>query len=123
VAEGLCDLAQERFIALLLDVRHRLLAVVTVAEGGLTACVVDPRVLFAAALVSGANAVLVAHNHPSGDPSPSAEDLDLTRQLVQAGAVLRLPVLDHVVVGGDDYRSIRELHPLLFEAGGREAII
>src|SRR5574343_609350 len=102
------SLAQERFVALLLDQRSKLLSVATVAEGGFSECPVDPKAIFAAALLSGATALILAHNHPSGDPTPSAPDLALTRRLVDGGTLLCIRVLDHIVIGNDNFVSLRE---------------
>ena len=114
VAPVLSGLAHERFVALLLDPRKRLLSVVNVADGGLASCQVDPRVLFGAALVGGASSVIVAHCHPSGDPSPSADDVDLTRALVAAGRTLCLPILDHLIIGDGEFVSLAQYQPQLF---------
>lgn len=115
VRDVLSGLAQERFVALNLDIRCRLISVTNVAEGSFSACPVDPRVLFAAALLAGpATSLILAHNHPSGDSSPSSEDFDLTRRLCEAGEILGIRVRDHIVIGGDEFRSIRELRPELF---------
>jgi DNA repair protein RadC len=70
-----------------------------VAEGAVDLCPVDPREVFGAALRERGSAVVIAHNHPSGDPEPSPEDIALTKRLAQAGAVLGVPVLDHIIVG------------------------
>ena len=83
---------------LLLDGRHRLLREVMASQGTLTASLVHPREVFRPALREGAAALVLVHNHPSGDPAPSREDREVTRRLVQAGALLGVPVLDHVVV-------------------------
>lgn len=90
---------QEVLVAVLLDARHRLLRDAVVATGGLTDCVVEPRAVFGLALREGAAGVVVVHNHPSGDPEPSADDVVLTRRLEEAGVVLGVPLLDHVIVG------------------------
>lgn len=116
VAPVLQDLAQERFIALLLDVRKQLISVATISEGSMTACAVDPKVLFSSALVGAADALVLAHNHPSGSSDPSLEDLELTRVLVAAGKLLRLPVLDHIIVGADEFTSLHQRRPHLFSA-------
>lgn len=116
LAPVLRDLMQERFVTLLLDARKRLICVATIAEGGTTSCMVDPKVLFAAALVGGAQSILVAHNHPSGASAPSGQDLALTRMLVSAGLLLTLPVIDHIIIGGDEFTSLRQDYPVLFEA-------
>lgn len=90
--------SQEMLVAVLLDARHRLLRDEVVATGGLTDCVVEPRAVFGLALREGAAGVIVVHNHPSGEPEPSEDDVLLTRRLEEAGIVLGVPLLDHVIV-------------------------
>ncbi len=102
------DLKRERFLALLLDSKHRLLGEVLVSEGTLTASLVHPREAFAPAIRESAAALVFVHNHPSGDPSPSREDLDLTRRLVAVGELVGIQVLDHVIVGDGRYHSFAD---------------
>lgn len=98
--------AQESFWALALDARGRALALRCVARGTLTACLVHPREVFAPALRCRAHALVVVHNHPSGDPEPSLEDTQLTTRLEDAGQLLGIPLVDHVVVARGGYRSL-----------------
>ena len=98
---------KECFVALLLDARHRVLRVAEISVGSLTASLVHPRELFCEAIAAHAAAVIVAHNHPSGDPTPSDEDLALTRRLVAAGALLGIDVLDHVILGRGRHASLQ----------------
>lgn len=100
------DLPQEEFHALLLNTRHRVIREVAVTRGILDASLIHPREVFRLAVVEGAAGVILVHNHPSGDPTPSAEDRAVTRQLSEAGRALGIPVLDHVVVGDGTYRSL-----------------
>lgn len=102
------DLPQEEFHTLLLNTRHRVMRQVLVTRGILDASLIHPREVFRPAVGEGAAALILVHNHPSGDPTPSAEDRAVTRQLVEAGRVLGIPVLDHVVVGRGRYRSLME---------------
>jgi len=102
------DAPHERFVAVLLDARHRWLREVVVSQGTLTASLVHPREVFRAALREGAAALLLVHNHPSGDPSPSREDREITLRLARAGELLGVRVLDHVVVAEQGYVSLRE---------------
>ena len=97
--EVIPDDAREHFWTLLLDTRNRLIGAVSISVGTLTASLVHPREAFRAAIASAASAVLFLHNHPSGDPAPSREDSELTRRLWEAGKVLGVRVLDHVIVG------------------------
>jgi DNA repair protein RadC len=99
---------QERFLALLLDGRHRVCGETVVSQGTLTASLVHPREVFRPALRAGAAALILVHNHPSGDPSPSQEDRGITERLVRAGALLGVSVLDHVIVADRGYCSLRE---------------
>lgn len=102
------DLRKEEFWCLLLDTRNRCLREVRVSEGTLTASLVHPREAFHPAVRDSASAVIFAHNHPSGDPSPSREDAELTRRLWEAGKVLGIRVLDHVIVGGRRHYSFAD---------------
>ena len=96
---------QEVFYVLLLDSRSRLIGEVEVSRGSLNQSLVHPREVFAPALREHAAAILVLHNHPSGDPNPSREDHEVTRRLVRAGEILGVRLVDHVVVGAQGYRS------------------
>jgi len=99
---------QERFFAVLLDGRQRVLGHEIVSQGTLTASLVHPREVFRPALRACAAALILVHNHPSGDPTPSAEDRDVTSRLARAGEILGVRVLDHVVVAERGYCSLRE---------------
>lgn len=105
----LAGLAQERFYVLLLDGKGRLLREVRVSEGSLTASLVHPREVFRRAVREAAAAVILVHNHPSGDPEPSPEDSTLTGRLRAAGELLGIRVLDHVVVGRGRWTSFADL--------------
>jgi len=98
----------EHFGIVLLDTKHRVLRTTIVASGTLNSTVVEPRDVFREALLAGAAAVVAFHNHPSGDPSPSAEDLTLTRRLRAAGVLMGIDVVDHVVLGDGRYWSLKE---------------
>lgn len=104
----LSHLRKECFVALLLDGKNRLIRHVRISEGSLTSSVVHPREAFLPAVRASAAAVIFAHNHPSGDPTPSREDISITEQLRQAGQILGISVLDHLVVGEDCFRSLAE---------------
>lgn len=99
---------REHFCLLLLDVRHRLIRDCVISIGSLTASIVHPREVFRPAVIHSAAAVILAHNHPSGDPDPSAEDLRVTHRLYRCGQWLGIPVLDHVICGHGDWCSLRE---------------
>jgi DNA repair protein RadC len=99
----------ERFGILLLDTRHRLLRTRILSIGSLDASVVHPREVFREAILAGAAALVLFHNHPSGDPSPSRDDLSLTRRMMAAGDLVGIDVLDHVVLADSRYASLKEL--------------
>ncbi len=101
-------LDRERFLALYLDSRHRIEAAEVVSIGSLNASLVHPREVFKPAVALSAAAVVVAHNHPSGDPRPSGDDLELTARLARCGELLGIALLDHLVVGDEAITSIRE---------------
>ncbi len=90
---------QEKLVALLLDSHHHLVRRVTVGQGTLTRLLVHPRDVFREAIRHNASSLIIAHNHPSGDPTPSKMDVSLTHELVRAGELLHVPLIDHVVVG------------------------
>ncbi|HUR27801.1 MAG TPA: DNA repair protein RadC, partial [Planctomycetota bacterium] len=98
---------RETVVALYLDGRHRLLQLHEVSVGTATASLIHPREVFGPALRAGACAIVVAHNHPSGDPEPSAEDRGVTERLFAAGELVGVPLLDHLVVGGGTFVSLR----------------
>lgn len=95
------DGPQERFVAMALDNRNRITAWTTVAMGGGAICSVEPGIAFRWALIAGASQLIFAHNHPSGDCAPSADDDNMTERLVDAGKLLGVKVLDHVILGND----------------------
>jgi DNA repair protein RadC len=99
------DLSVEEFHLLALDSQSQVLRDVLVTRGLLNSSLVHPREVFRAAIAEAAAGIIVAHNHPSGDPTPSAEDKAVTRQLAEAGRLLDLPVYDHIILAGDRYFS------------------
>ena len=108
LSSRLADAQAESFGVVLLDARNRLLADEVLSRGGWSASVVRPREVFRRALLAGAPALILYHNHPSGDPAPSREDIQITRQLVEAGQLLGVRVLDHLIVAVEGYASLRE---------------
>jgi len=107
-AGRLRGLAVEEFHVLALGTQSQVLADRLVTRGILNSSLVHPREVFRVAIVEAAAGMIVVHNHPSGDPSPSADDRAVTRQLVEAGRILDMPVYDHVIIGGDRYVSFAE---------------
>jgi DNA repair protein RadC len=109
VASRIADLKVEEFHLLALSVQHEVLRDILITRGLLNSSLVHPREVFRAAIAEAAAGIVLVHNHPSGDPTPSAEDREVTRQLVAAGALLGIPVLDHVIVAGDQFVSLSSL--------------
>jgi DNA repair protein RadC len=101
-------LEQEHLRTILLDTRNRVLHTPTVYVGSLNTSVIRIGELFRAAIRENAAAMIVAHNHPSGDPAPSPEDIQVTRQIIEAGKLLNVDVLDHIVIGRQRYVSLKE---------------
>jgi DNA repair protein RadC len=99
---------QERFAVLLLDNQNRIIGRRLLTIGSATETIAHPREIFAEVIRSGAVKCIVAHNHPSGNVSPSAADLQLTRQLLEGAKVLDIPLLDHLILGNGNYQSLRE---------------
>jgi DNA repair protein RadC len=97
---------RERCVAALVDTKHRLIQVVTVSVGSLDHTFMSPREVFRDALLANAAAVVLAHNHPSGDPEPSRDDLQVTGRLVRAGRLVGIEVLDHLIVGRERWVSL-----------------
>jgi DNA repair protein RadC len=106
--ELLASEAQEIVLALHLDRRHNVRGHQEVARGGLDSAQVDMRVLFAGVLVAGTPALAIAHNHPSGDPTPSLDDIGLTRRVARAAELLGIEFVDHVVVASGGWTSLRQ---------------
>ncbi len=102
------DLRVEQFRAILLDGKHRVLGEVMISQGTLTSSPVHPHEVFAPAIARSAAAIVLVHNHPSGDPSPSSDDLDITRRLCEVGQLVGIRVLDHVVIGDGSFVSMAD---------------
>lgn len=102
-------LDREHFYCICLNTKNQLLKVIEVSVGSLNASIVHPRELFRQAIAVSAASVIVCHPHPSGDPTPSGADIQLTRRLVKAGDVIGIEVLDHVVIGHEAHSSLRDL--------------
>jgi DNA repair protein RadC len=104
--------AVEQFGVVLLDTKHRVIRTSVLALGTQNMTCVEPRDVFREAALGGAAAIVVFHNHPSGDPTPSADDLELTRRLVAAGVLMGIDVVDHLVLGDVQYCSLKEARQL-----------
>ncbi len=107
---------REEFIALHLNAKNTIVSYEIVSIGTLSSSLVHPREVFKAAILSNAASIILCHNHPSGDPDPSKEDLNLTKRLAEAGKLLGIEVLDHVIFGASNYYSLKETDSGLFKA-------
>jgi len=108
VRSGIRDKAKEHFKLILLNPRNKIIGISTVSVGTLNASLVHPREVFKDAIVHSAASVVLAHNHPSGDPEPSEDDLKITKKLVDCGKILGIEVLDHIVIGKNHFLSFKE---------------
>lgn len=98
----------ECFVEVFIDAKCQMTGYKTISEGSLTTAIVHPREVYKYAIEHATYSIVVLHNHPSGDPSPSAEDLKLTKRLQSAGEVIGIPLLDHIIIGNQTYKSLRE---------------
>ncbi|MCC3376905.1 DNA repair protein RadC [Cohnella sp. REN36] len=112
VMEELRHLREEHFVVLFLNTKNQVVGRETLSIGSLNASVVHPREVFRAAIRRSSASIICAHNHPSGDPTPSPEDLRLTRRLAEAGELIGIELLDHLVIGDNRYVSLKELGSL-----------
>lgn len=101
-------LKKEYVKALLLNTKNELIKIVDVAIGSLNASIIHPREVFSYAVKSGSASVILVHNHPSGDPTPSSEDILITKRLYEAGQILGIELLDHIIIGNKKYVSLKE---------------
>jgi len=104
------DETKEIFLAIHLDSKNRMICLDVVSIGSLNASIVHPREVFKTAMLSSAAALIFMHNHPSGDPEPSREDIELTTRLIDAGTLLGVRVLDHIIIGEDHIYSFADQH-------------
>ena len=104
----LASLYQEHFVVFFLNTKNRVISRKTIFIGSLNSTVVHPREVFREAIQQSSASIVCVHNHPSGDPTPSREDLEVTHRLMDAGEVIGIDVLDHVIVGRDGYVSMKE---------------
>ncbi|HNS16103.1 MAG TPA: DNA repair protein RadC [Syntrophorhabdaceae bacterium] len=107
VRKTIKDKAKEHFKLILLNTRNKIIGLSTVSIGTLNASLVHPREVFKDAIRHSASSVVVAHNHPSGNPEPSEEDVKITRRLVESGKILGIEVLDHIIIGKDAFVSLK----------------
>ncbi len=104
----LAYLQKEHFVCLFLNTKNHVISKETISVGSLNATIVTPREVFKAAIKRSSAALICAHNHPSNDPTPSPEDISLTSRLVQVGEIIGISVLDHLIIGGQEYVSLKE---------------
>jgi DNA repair protein RadC len=102
------DKAKEHFKLILLNPRNKIIGISTISIGTLNASLVHPREVFKDAIVHSAASVVLAHNHPSGDPEPSEDDLKITKKLVESGKILGIEVIDHIIIGKNNFCSYKE---------------
>ncbi|CAN7567581.1 RadC family protein [Paenibacillus sp. LjRoot56] len=108
MSEDLRYLQKEHFVCLFLNTKNHVIAQETLSMGSLNASIVHPREVFRAAIKRSSASIICVHNHPSGDPTPSPEDISLTGRLVEAGAIIGIEVLDHVIIGDQRFISLKE---------------
>jgi DNA repair protein RadC len=106
--EDMRYLQKEHFVCLFLNTKNRVIAQETLSMGSLNASIVHPREVFLAAIKRSSASIICVHNHPSGDPTPSPEDIELTARLVEAGEIIGIDVLDHIVLGDPGFVSLKE---------------
>ncbi len=99
---------KEHFAILMLNTKNHIIGIQDVSVGNLTSSIVHPREVFETAIMHHSASIILLHNHPSGDPSPSREDISITHRLVEAGELMDIPVLDHIILGGEAFRSLNE---------------
>jgi DNA repair protein RadC len=108
LTEELRYLTKEHFVCLFLNTKNHVIGQETLSIGSLNASIVHPREVFQAAIKRNSAAIVCAHNHPSGDPTPSPQDIEITKRLIEAGEIIGIDVLDHIIIGDKGYISLKE---------------
>ena len=108
VSEYLNGVDREHLVLLTLDTKNCINSITTVSIGSLNTSIVHPREVFKTAIISNASSIILAHNHPSGDPTPSKEDINITDRIKERGKILGIDLLDHLIIGDDSYISLKE---------------
>ena len=108
IARDLLKSDREKFICLHLNIKNQLISFEVVSTGSLTASIVHPREVYKAAILANAASVVFMHNHPSGDPEPSLDDIEITRRLAKSGVILGISVLDHIIVAQKGHYSFKQ---------------
>lgn len=118
LASELSHLQKEHFVCLLLNTKNYVIGKETISIGSLNASIVHPREVFRPAIKRSCASIICAHNHPSGNPEPSRDDIEITKRLIQAGSIIGIDVLDHVIIGHNRYFSLKEQGLLLQDMEG-----
>jgi len=108
ISASIKDKAKEHFKLILLNARNKILGISTISIGSLNASIVHPREVFKDAIMHNAYSVVLAHNHPSGDPEPSEDDLTITKRFIEAGKILGIEVIDHIIITKNGYLSFKD---------------
>lgn len=109
IVKHLKDSDREQFLTICMSVKNEVLSIETTSVGTLTANLVHPREVFKSAILQNAAGIIIAHNHPSGDPNPSEEDINITKRLFEASKIMDILLLDHLVVGNGIFKSLKEM--------------
>ena len=109
ICHNQANLAQEAFVVICLNSKNNVIDVHLCTLGILDASLVAPREVFSIAVKDTAAAIVLVHNHPSGDPAPSAEDIRITRQIVEAGQIMQIPLIDHIILGNQNNKEMKKL--------------
>ena len=102
------EYAEENLWLITLDIKNNITGIFTVSIGSLNSSIVHPREIFKRAVLQNAASIIICHNHPSGDPVPSKEDINITKRIYEAGKILGIELLDHVIIGDNKYTSLKE---------------
>ena len=102
------EYAEENLWLITLDIKNNITGIFTVSTGSLNSSIVHPREIFKRAVLQNAASIIICHNHPSGDPAPSQEDINTTKRIYDAGKILGIELLDHVIIGDNKYTSLKE---------------
>ena len=102
------EYAEENLWLITLDTKNNITGIFTVSTGSLNSSIVHPREVFKRAVLQNASSIIICHNHPSGDPAPSQEDINITKRLYEAGRILGIELLDHIIIGDNKYTSLKE---------------
>ena len=108
IAEYLKGVDREHLVLITLDTKNVITSITTISIGSLNTSIVHPREVFKTAILSNAASIILAHNHPSGDSTPSKEDINITDRIKESGKILGIDLLDHLIIGDDSYISLKE---------------